>query len=277
MYCIDIKTLPPSLALRSCEWPGRGRNVAVGFGDQRMRHWRQPNDAPRHTWTCFDSFGMLWQSLATKGNGFTGMFDLFWKNASLNDLSYLTFNMFQHSASNRVSHRIQPLEHSWGHGQSGRLQYCLAQEAIKQVHGSDVVFACVCDTWTLKYPEVSWSILKYPEVSWSILKYPEVSWSILKYLAEDCHTHRLQCGEKLFCRMCRLLLCICMSWSFSQLFVIWNSEARPATECHLSMSIPKVTRSDWIFNSCAWGWSEIPPMPKTVHFMCTCLARLDSI
>jgi hypothetical protein len=124
--------------------------------------------------------------------------------------------MFQHSASNRVTHRIQPLEHR-------------AEATVRAVDFSIA--------WPRKQSSkcmARMSCLRHMDMN------PEVSWSIWQ---KNCHTHRLQCGEKLFCSMCRLLLCICMSWSFSQLFVIWNSEARPATECHLSTSIPKVTLS----------------------------------
>ena len=53
----------------------------------------------------------------------------------------------------------------------------------------------------------------------------------------------------------------------SSFFLLWND---------LFETNILARRSDWIFNSCAWGWSEIQPMPKTVHFMCTCLVRLDS-
>ena len=162
---------------------------------------------------------LLWHALTILGNERERFYRDVWlvlKNCKPQWLSYLSFNMFQHSASNRVTHRIQPLEHR-------------AEATVRAVDFSIA--------WPRKQSSkcmARMSCLRHMDMN------PEVSWSIWQ---KNCHTHRLQCGEKLFCSMCRLLLCICMSWSFSQLFVIWNSEARPATECHLSTSIPKVTLS----------------------------------
>ena len=133
--------------------------VAWAWSECGCGFWR-PKDATLKTaqWrtsTYLDMLWLLWHALTILGNEREWFYRDVWlvlKNCKPQWLSYLSFNMFQHSASNRVTHRIQPLEHR-------------AEATVRAVDFSIAwprkqSSKCMARMSCLRHmnPEVSWSI-----------------------------------------------------------------------------------------------------------------------